>query len=287
MINNKLIHSKTIAVIMTVHNRKEKTISCLSYLFQNKSTDFLIDIYITDDGCTDGTKEAVSERYPDVTIIQGDGSLFWNRGMRLAWAYASKEDPDYYLWLNDDTELMPDALSRLLNSSLRMEDKSIIVGSTYISSKDKKLSYGGRLKKHNNPVVEPDNTECVQCDTFNGNVVLIPRSVFEKLGYNDNYYHHSFGDFDYGIVAGLKGVRSYIAPGYYGYCGRNNPIPQFRRKCYSVIKRYKLLYSPLGYNPFEDFHLNRKYQPLLLCVWYFIKLHINVLFAVDHTKDEK
>ncbi len=279
---------KSIAILITVHNRKEKTLSCLERIKrQQLNTDVNVAVFLADDGSTDGTEDEVRKFYPKVNIIKGDGTLFWNRGMRLAWESASKINPDYYLWLNDDTYLMDNAFQRLLLSSSKMDDQSIIVGSTYVSPNNKILSYGGRLKKHNNPFITPDETQCLPCDTFNGNIVLIPRKVFEIVGYNDTYYHHSFGDFDYGIVAGLKGVSSYVAPGYYGYCGRNNPIPLFRRKCYSIFKRYKLLYSPLGYNPIEDFHLNRKYQPLFLCVWYFIKLHINVLFAVDHTKYKK
>lgn len=240
-----------------------------------------------DDASIDGTGECVRKSFPNVQIIEGDGNLFWNRGMRLAWETAAKEAPDYYFWLNDDTTLMLDSINRLLSCSKKLQDHSIVVGSTYVSAEDKTLSYGGRLKKHNNPFVVPDDKVPTECDTFNGNIVLIPKYVFEKVGFNDNYYHHSFGDFDYGIVAGMKGIKSYVAPGFYGYCKRNNPIPLFRRKCYSIAQRYKLLYSPRGYNPVEDFHLNRKYLPIGLCVWFFIKLHINVLFTVDHTIYEK
>lgn len=274
----------SIAVLMTVHNRCSLTIKCVKNILSQKVNN--IKLYIVDDGSTDGTHEALNNYSSEITVIQGNGNLFWNRGMHLAWKTATKDSPDYYLWLNDDTTLMANSISRLLSCSKLLQDKSIIVGSTYASKKNKVLSYGGRMKVHNNPFVAPDNNVPVECDTFNGNIVLIPRSVFEKVGYNDNFYHHSFGDFDYGIVAGLNGIKSYVAPGFYGYCERNNPIPCFRRKCYTVIKRYKLLYSPWGHNPIEDYHLNRKFLPLWLCMWYFIKLHINVLFAIDHTKYE-
>jgi hypothetical protein len=36
-------------------------------------------------------------------VLGGDGSLFWNGGMRLAYADAMRSDFDYYLWLNGDT----------------------------------------------------------------------------------------------------------------------------------------------------------------------------------------
>lgn len=82
---------KSIAVLLTVHNRKEKTLRCLQNLFKQEiPADYLIDVYLTDDGCTDGTPEAIRAQYPQVHIIKGNGNLFWNRGMYTAWEAATK-----------------------------------------------------------------------------------------------------------------------------------------------------------------------------------------------------
>ena len=35
-------------------------------------------------------------------------------------------------------------------------------------------------------------------DYFNGNIVLVPQFVFRQLGYLDDYFTHSKGDYDYG-----------------------------------------------------------------------------------------
>lgn len=278
------MEKKHIAVIMTVHNRKDKTLKCLASLFANKLSDE-IHCYLTDDGCNDGTADAVLERFTNVTVLKGNGSLFWNRGMYKSWNEALSMNPDFYLWLNDDTLLYDNALVTLMNESRQYKGEAIIVGST--CDADRRLSYGGRRKARKHPIVSPKMEKVCDCDTFNGNIVFIPRSVVEKIGILDPYFHHSFGDIEYGLRASSKGIKCIVAPGYLGYCERNNPIPLFRRKQYSVFKRYKLLYSPLGFNPLEDFHLNRKYSPLWKCILWFIKLHINVLFPVDHIKFEK
>ena len=70
-----------IAAIMTCHNRKNKTMACLKSLFTIIPE---TDVYLTDDGSTDGTSEAVLYTYPNVHIISGDGNLYWNRGMYVA-----------------------------------------------------------------------------------------------------------------------------------------------------------------------------------------------------------
>lgn len=272
----------TIATILTVHNRKAKTINCLRALNNNHVKGIQIEVFLTDDGCTDGTAQSVLDEFPDTHIISGNGNLFWNRGMYHAWTEAAKTHPDYYLWLNDDTVLMGDSIARLVECSMKHDNRSIIVGST-IDEKGN-LSYGGRKKDKKHSIVAPLAEQDIECSTFNGNIVLIPNSVFDIVGLNDPYFHHSFGDIEYGLRAGKLGVKSYIAPGFYGKCNRNNPIPIFRRKQYPLWKRFKLLYSPLGYNPLEDFHLNRKFYPLYKAILWFVKLHINVLFTVDHTK---
>jgi GT2 family glycosyltransferase len=83
------MNSDRTAVLITCHNRKPKTLACLAALFnQELSPEVTIDVYLVDDGSTDGTAEAVHQAYPQVKILQGDGSLFWNRGMRKAFAEA-------------------------------------------------------------------------------------------------------------------------------------------------------------------------------------------------------
>lgn len=272
---------------MTVHNRKEKTLNCLQNLFnQIIPSNITIKVFLTNDGCTDGTAEAISNLYSpkQVCLIPGNGNLFWNRGMLIAWEKASKENPNYYLWLNDDTILKKDAISTLIITSNKLNDNSIIIGSTTADKNSNILTYGGRGEGRKYPLVSPNETTIKKCKTFNGNIVLIPKMIYEKVGMNDSFFHHSFGDFEYGLRASKMGITNYIAPGILGYCKKNNPIPIFRRKYIPLIKRYQLLYSPLGFNPIEDFHLNRKYYSLLKCCYWFIKLHINVLFTKDHLK---
>lgn len=84
---------QTLAVLLTVHNRKTKTLKCLQQLYtQIPIKGYQVDVYLTDDGCTDGTPEAISQEFPQVHIIHGDGKLFWNRGMYTAWQEAAKNN---------------------------------------------------------------------------------------------------------------------------------------------------------------------------------------------------
>ena len=61
--------SKTIAILLTVFNRRECTLKCLRQLTEQILQDGVTyDVYITDGGSTDGTVESVQELYPEVNI---------------------------------------------------------------------------------------------------------------------------------------------------------------------------------------------------------------------------
>jgi len=78
-----------IAILMTCHNRRETTLSCLKAVFKQVLPESVtFNVFLVDDGSTDGTGDAVRSYYPSVAVLEGDGSLFWNRGMRKAFAEA-------------------------------------------------------------------------------------------------------------------------------------------------------------------------------------------------------
>lgn len=247
---------KSLAILLTVHNRKEKTLECLRRVYSQLPVDnWDIQVYLTDDGCTDGTPKAIRELFPEVHIIPGDGNLYWNRGMIAAWkAAAADKDFDAYLWLNDDTMLSESAIHTVLNGLMQKPD-SIIVGTTKSSISDK-TTYGG----YNESGIIKPNGELQLCSSFNGNVVLVPRPVFKKIGILDKAYSHSLGDIDYGMTAAENGIKSFVAPDYIGTC-ENNPLPpKWQRKGISLKERWNNLFSPLGYtNPPEYYHYKRKH----------------------------
>lgn len=266
---------KYIAVLLTVYNRKDKTLKCLHNLFNQKLPDgFTLDVYLTDDGCTDGTPEAVKAQFTQVKIIEGDGSLFWNRGMYAAWSEAEKGNYDYYLWLNDDTFILEKCLLNLIDTAMTNEG-AIIVGST-IDSAQSKITYGG----WSNRGIIRDLTSKARCITFNGNIVLIPKTVFSILGKNDYYFRHSLGDLDYGLRATKHGIPIVICPTICGICDTHDSIPKWKDSKVSLIKRLKYLYSTggNGSNPREQFYFRKRHYGYLCAVKIYLTSHIHCIF---------
>jgi len=265
---------------MTCHNRRETTLQCLKGLFNQKITDNIsLLVYLVDDGSVDGTAEAVCSLYPNVIVLRGSGSLFWNGGMRLAFLEALKKGYDYYLWLNDDTTLEPDAIAKLVKTYRSLEDKgyvdSIIVGSTR-DPETGMLSYGGLVRKSwcyalGFRWIEPGD-QPRQCVTMNGNCVLIPNGVARNLGNLDDSFTHGLGDYDYGLRASKMGYFVWVAPFYVGFCARNSIRGTWMDHELPFRQRLKKVKRPTGRVPKETMVFARRHGGVLWFL-YWISLY--------------
>lgn len=251
-----------ICAVLTAFNRREKTLGALRSFF-NQAQGVDLSAVLMDDGSTDGTTEAVQAEFSTVTVLKGDASLYWNRGMAEAFTTACSFGADYYLWLNDDTTLYPGALSALLEDaeSMRNPVGSIIIGSTKDPDTGA-FTYGGVRsisKWHAGKFVriEP-STELQACDAMNGNVVLISAAASNSIGGIDRRFSHSIGDYDYGLRAVRAGVTVVIGRGFHGECSRNPP-----GSCWSesrtIRERYQRVNAPKGLPMSEWAYFLRKH----------------------------
>lgn len=93
-----MVTKQSIAILLTVFNRKLKTIKCLDNIHnQNSFSTYEINIFLTDDGSTDGTSDLIKSKYPNVTIIKGN-NLYWNRGMLTSWKAAIKKNHTIFFY---------------------------------------------------------------------------------------------------------------------------------------------------------------------------------------------
>lgn len=241
-----------IAILMTCHNRRETTLRCLESLALEKRVgvgQWKIDVFLVDDGSTDGTREEVGELSGSgnvrgsgsgsgsgrIHLIEGDGTLFWAKGMELAWRTALEEEKlhcptptqnshyyDGFLWLNDDVELNAEALSKL-ELEVGVEDR-VVVGEL-INARGE-VTYG------------------IRGDLFTGNFVYVPRSVYEKLGMICGDYHHAWADSDYAMRCKRAGVPV-VSCGVVGRCDGHPNRPSL--KGLSLRERWAMLGNPKGW----------------------------------------
>jgi GT2 family glycosyltransferase len=267
----------TIAVLITCHNRRDKTLSCIKSLFNCSLPDeYSLEVFLVDDGSTDGTSKAIIDLYPKVNIIQGNGNLYWNRGMHLAWETAAKEkDFDFYLWLNDDTFLKSNALEILFDNYKMVNSLSIICGICH-SEISGLFTYGGFNKTTYQQIAMTGKPEI--CHYFNGNVVLVPECVYRLLGNLDPIFHHTIGDFDYGLRAQSKGITNYITSQIVGYC-ENNELPRWCNPNFKLRERINIFYKPLGAAPFQHFIFAKRHYGYIKAIRNLFSNHLRLIFS--------
>lgn len=277
-----------IATLITCHTRKAKTLACLEALFQNPLPEgYSLEVFLVDDGSKDGTSEAVKQQFPDVHLIGGDGSLYWNGGMRVAFAAAMEKGFDYYLWLNDDTLLYQTAIETLINTSHDLwakQGKSVIVVGSTQDAKDGQHTYGGMVrprkwKATTFQLVTPCDVP-VECETMNGNCVLIPSEIAETVGNIEPKFAHAMGDADYGLRAGYAGFSLWVTSGFAGTCSHNSAIGSFNDSSLPVYVRLRKMMQPKGlplssWRVFTQRHAGNLW--LLYWLWPYVKVLLSGL----------
>ena len=258
-----------IAILLTCYNRKLKTLSSLHSLYSalayynentmESSEKFDSVVYLTDDGCTDGTAEAIENEFADknISILKGDGNLFWAGGMRFAWNEALKrrDEWDYFLLLNDDTILFNTAFVELMVTNAyclkRYHKSGIYSGITCSPSDYGKITYGGdvflnkftgkrkRLGASNQPQM---------CDLTNANILMVSKNVVNEVGILYDGYIHGAADYDYTYMARKRGFPVLITAKPCGECVFDHKTDDDKRELFlsmSLAERKKYLANPL------------------------------------------
>ncbi|MFT3752805.1 MAG: glycosyltransferase family 2 protein [Paludibacter sp.] len=287
-----------IAILLTCYNRKDKTINCLRSLYKALEPhhgEMEFDVFLVDDGCTDGTSEAVAKDFPQVNIIQGSGELFWSGGMRLAWQTAINSGVgfDFYLLLNDDVILAYNFLKGILDTHkycLEHYNQSGIYVSSTSDLVDTKLSYGGTLITHKGIKIKSvkivPGSVPAPCSMANANILMVSSNVVKTIGILDEKYTHQFGDYDYTLAASTRNIPVLVCPGIGGICGNDHGNSWLPGN--SALKdRIKYLYSPLGLAYKEQtYYLKKNFK--FQFPYYFSMLWLKTLFPFiwDRLKTE-
>lgn len=267
-----------IAVIMTCFNRKDYTVRAVNSLYNGTKKAKLVFV-ITDDASSDGTVKALEQLDAKIHIINGDGSLFWNGGMRKSMAYAlmKADEFDYAFLINDDVDFFEGALDRMIER-IDSENADVVVGAT--KGPDGVMTYGCQRKTSgffaSFAPIEPSK-EAKLCDTFNCNAVLVRGSVFFRAGNLDPKYTHSLGDYDYGLRLRKMGFTVINTEDYVGQCSANDIKGSWLDPSLDRKTRLKKKESPKGLPRKDWFHFVFKNYNIVSAVYHFLTPYIKIL----------
>lgn len=168
-------------------------------------------IVIADDGSTDGTADKIFSEFSDrVTVLHGDGNLWWAGAIDLGMRYACENNAQYIIWLNDDC-LVPEGTFENLIDFANKTPNAIIGAQGHNKSDQTQVTFGGKRRKiPHYQMFQCPVGKIMPCEMLSGNLVCIPRKTIDKIGYPDMRLPHYGADTFYLIRARKADFRLFV-----------------------------------------------------------------------------
>ena len=289
-----------IAVLLTCYNRKAKTIKALDsllyaekYYNENNEKEIELIVYFTDDGCTDGTVDAVKHLLyrHELHIINSDGNAYWAGGMRMAWNEACTHgNYQYYLLINDDVVFKKDCFEDLMQTDEYCREHYGIGGcyTGFLASPldHNKLTYGAEVYKKgifsSTDLLKPTGKP-QKCTMPNANILCVSNTVVESIGILSSDYIHGAADWDYGMRASKAGCPVLTTCGICGYCENDHDsrsLEYSKIKNMTIGERKQFLNRPTIHytDGFVFFRKYNKIKYLVLKLGYYLNIYTPGIF---------
>lgn len=262
-------------VLITSHNRREKTLNLLKQL--TTMTKLNLQIWLVDDGSTDGTYEHIKRLYPMVNLIHGDGNLYWAKGMKKAEQAClfSGIRSEYILMMNDDINIFE---SKIYNLFQYAREKHVNVVGQFISPTSGSIEYGGLKKQGIHPmnyklitIIEDEH----EPDVFHCNFALIKSEDYFTVGGIDGKFEHAYADFDLAIRLKKFNSKTHIYPEVIGFCEDTTLMEILSKK-----QKLKILFSKKGRPLKSQYYFLRKHtNSFLLALFFTITPYIKAVLT--------
>ena len=199
-----------VAIIITTKSENDKAATCLEEC--QRQIDSL----------------ASDEKYSFSIFMNTQGSM----GIESTWSHASKEQFEFYIFIDSDLSLIENALAVFLENSEFLRHKAIIVGSV---ARKGELVFGGRTRRGR--LIEPDPVIPVPCHLFDLNLAFIPEYAFSKVANPSDIFHRSILDYGYGERSAKADVARVLAPGILAETARQAEVPDWKNDELSFWRR--------------------------------------------------
>ena len=212
-----------IYLLVPVHNRINHTLTLLDSF--RKYCHVENEIIIINDGSTDHTKEILLKKYPNINVLNYDGSLFWTGSIQKGINFLSNfhiNDNDLLIIANNDVILSSDTIDILL-SEIRYRDNHILSAlSLDLFNKNKVLKTGTQIKSwffnisHHifaDKTYNEINHNPVKVDFITFRFVMMKIKTLKIVGeFNYKTFPHYGGDDDFICRARKKNIYILLIP---------------------------------------------------------------------------
>ena len=211
-------YPKVYAITLS-YDRKEDTIEFLESL--KKMTYPNYEILVVENGSSDDSAKAIKEKFPEVSLIEIKKNVGYSRGFNIGLEFAYTKGADYFLILNNDTVVDPEALTELVETAQRYDDTGFVTGKVYFYKDPSKIQTAGRFNDGTKLVgghVGWGEDDVGQCDEekkydFVDDVfLLVKKEVYEKIGGYDESFFIAWEEADWCVRVRRAGFKIFYSP---------------------------------------------------------------------------
>jgi GT2 family glycosyltransferase len=202
-------------IVIVSLNLKEDTLACIDSLIQAGAA--LEELIVVDNGSTDGTVEAIHNKYGDKIAIIANAE---NVGLSLAYDQGAQrafdQGVEWVLLINNDTEVAPDFFSAIEQALAKNQDYQLFHPAVmYYSDPDIIWHIGSKRipgtliwrDMYRGKPYSPEWPELLPMDCISSCAMLIPREVYEKVGLFEPKFIIYWDEVDFCWRAHLAGYR--------------------------------------------------------------------------------
>jgi GT2 family glycosyltransferase len=201
--------AENIAIVVPTYNRKDITLRFIRRIREQSPE---IPIYVCDSGSTDGTVEALSS-FSVLEILHVGSAAWWSAAVNRGIERALSQGFSAILIMNDDIEFDDRLILSLLEKHHQFPDAIVSPLQGSHSGLFLGMQYFGMFKRMK--ILCGAESE-IAVDTTNGCCLLVPESVFAKVGkIDEEHCPHLYGDTEFQVRAGKLSFPTIACPSIY------------------------------------------------------------------------
>jgi GT2 family glycosyltransferase len=207
-----------VTAVIPIYNSKNEALAFLESMANVTYAN--LSITVVDDGSTDGSAQAIAERFPRVKILTGDGNLWWSGATNLGVKDALENATDFVLTINNDDVVDPGFIEPLVETVVK-NPRSLV--NAIIRDNDERSfisSFGGEIEWFVGEIrdrtsrrdhYDPDSLQ--EGVFLTGNATIVPAEAYREIGmYDQENCPQYIGDAEFSLRARKRGYRLLLEP---------------------------------------------------------------------------
>jgi len=201
-------------------NGREDTLRALEALRSVEGAD--LQIICVDNGSTDGSQEAVRERFPHVWLIEAGVNLGYSGGNNLGIRRALEHGARWVMLVNNDASVAPDVIEGFARAAREHPRAGILAGKVYFADRPRTiwfagqrvselLGYSGRPRGYGR-ADGPRYSRIAPTGRAAGALMAISREAIEAVGLLDEELFAYVEDVDWALRVRGAGLEVVFAP---------------------------------------------------------------------------